>query len=126
MRNLQRALRAGNGNVIHFSKIVIVGGEPEHWDCINTGSSGLFRKLDRRKRFVNGEHRTAEKADLLSRDNRGRTFAQAIEVGQRFWRSVPGLILALKDARYAFTAGRVVGNLRGLIFYPLAEKRSLG
>jgi len=80
--NLQSPLRTGDGNVVHLGQIMVVGREPENRDRVDSGGSGFFREFDRRQRFVDGEHGSAEKPDLLAGDDRGRAFAQSVEIGQ--------------------------------------------
>src|SRR3984957_1606040 len=89
--SLQRAISAGKRNVIHFGEIMIVRREPEYRNRFDAGRGSLFCQLDRSKRFVEGKHRAAEKTDLLTGYDCGRTVAEAIEIGESLRRSVPGL-----------------------------------
>ena len=122
----ESAVRSGDGNVVHFGQIVVVGGEPENRDGVDSSRGCLFGEFDRGQRLVDGEHRSAEKADLLPGHDCGRAFAQAIEIGQRLRRGVPGFVLPLKDCSDAFAASRIVGNFRGFFFQPFREMRRSG
>ena len=73
-KNLRTALSSRDSNVIYLRQIVVVRGQPENWDRIHSSRRGLLSKLDRGEGLVNGEHRAAEKSNLLSGDDRGCTF----------------------------------------------------
>ena len=83
--------------MIHFGKIMIVGGQPENRNCIDALGCRLLRQLDRSQRFVEREHRPAEKSDLLPRNHCERTLAEALKIGQSFRRRIPRFVLPLKD-----------------------------
>ena len=94
-QRLQSPFRARKGNVIHFGEIVIVGGQPENRNRVDAGCRRFLRKFYCGKRFVDGEHRSAEKSDLSAGHDRGRTVPKALQVREScgdasqdlFWRS---------------------------------------
>jgi hypothetical protein len=120
---MRSAVRSGDGNVVHLGQIMVVSCQPENGDSVDSGGGCFFCEFDCSERFVNGEHRAAEKSNLLSGDDRGCTLAQAIKIGQRLRGGIPGFILALEDCGDALAAGRIVGNLLGFFFQPFPEKR---
>ena len=124
--HVQSAVRAGDGNVIHFGQIMVVGGQPENRDGVDSGRGGFFREFDRGQRFVDREHRAAEKSNLLPGDDRRRAFAQTIKIGQRLRRGVPRFVLALQNGGDALAAGGIVGNPCGFFFQPFMKMRRPG
>src|ERR1019366_5052723 len=112
---------AWNRNVIQLGQIMVVRGEPENGDSIDSGGGGLFRKSDCTERFVDGEHGSAEKANLLPGDDRCRAITQALEIGEGSRGGVPGSILALEDSGNSLAAGRIVGNPGSFFFQPFGE-----
>jgi len=121
--HLQPAVRARDGNVIHLCQVMIVSGQPKNRNGVHSGCRRFFGKLDRGERFVDSEHRSTEKPDLLTGNDRGRTVAQPFEIAQSFRGSVPGFVLPLKNAGDSPAARGVVRNLCGLVLQPLAKTR---
>ena len=103
--HLRSALRSGDGDVIYFGQIMVVRGQPENRNSVDSGRGCLLREFDRSERFVDRKHGSAEKANLLSGDDRGRALAQAVEIGQRLRRAIPGFILALQNRGDPLAAG---------------------
>ncbi len=105
---------------------MVVSGEPEDRNRVHACRGCLGCKLDRGEGFVNVEHGPAEKSDLLSGHDCGGAAAQAVEIGQRFGRGVPGFVLAFEDVSDAFAAGGIVGQFGRFLFHPLKKARGSG
>src|SRR5581483_5079274 len=107
----QREVWRGNRQVIDFSEIVIFGREPENGNSIHSSRRRFFGKLDRGKRFVEREDRTAEKAYLLSGNYGGSTRPQTRDIFQDFRRRIPAAILAFKNGSHQLASfGVVIGT----------------
>ncbi len=107
--------------MIHFSKIVIVGREPKDWNRVDSGYCRFFRQFHRRHRLVDGEHRTAEKADLLPGHDRGCAISQARDICESCRRGIKRLVLPLEDSADPLAADFIVRNLARFLFDPLGE-----
>ena len=62
-----------NPGVIDFGEIVVLGGQPEYRDRIDSLRGQPLGQPYGRQRFVNGVGGTGEKADLLAGDYGNRT-----------------------------------------------------
>src|ERR1700721_2926247 len=102
---------------------MVISCKPENGDCIDSSRGCLFREFDCGERLIDGEHGSAKETNLLSGDDGGRPFAQAIEVDQRLRGGVPRFVLALQDCAAPPAASRVVGDPGGFFLQPFLEMR---
>ena len=116
----QKAVGARHRHVIHFGKIVIVGGQPEHRHRVNACRSGLLRQLDRGQSLIDqniGPPKrptccpvTTAAAPLRRRSRLARVCGEASQ--DLFWRSRIAPTRSRRDESYCKAAQPPLSSIR--------------
>src|SRR5579862_7668039 len=117
---LQSAIRGRQCYMVHLSKVVIVGGQPEHRHSVDSRARCFFREFHCGQSLVDGKHRAAEKPHLLARNHSSRSLAQAIEVRERLFRRTPGSVLFVENRGDPFPSQFVIRDAASFLFQPFS------